>query len=175
MINNIVENQFRGSALVGQDEMNADDIVSALSRCKYLVCLTSGFYGLQLSDEENSWIIHDFSSTIPNIVSDNRDKFNFKYCGFNVVGEKTTLFIVFTDVNGKYHYAYMNDESHDPVYGFKEIDLLVTDQLVVSPWDVFNKVDSLKQLGSASIALTDYGFWDIEPNETTSKVYSYQG
>lgn len=42
------------------------------------------------------------------------------------------------------------------------------------PSDVFSKVDSVRDLDTVNIALTDYGFWDIEANRTSNVTYSYR-
>lgn len=42
------------------------------------------------------------------------------------------------------------------------------------PSDVFSKVDSVRDLDTMNIALTDYGFWDIEKNQTNNTTYSYR-
>ena len=47
--------------------------------------------------------------------------------------------------------------------------------MIVPPRNVFNKVEALRTLDSVNIAMTDYGFWDIETNQTNSKTYSYRG
>lgn len=76
-----------------------------------------------------------------------------------------TLFVVFQDSEtGKSHYIYVNGDSYDQTYGFPEVKLLVNDTLTTSPDNVFSRVESIKSLESINIVLTDYGFWDIEPN-----------
>jgi hypothetical protein len=45
----------------------------------------------------------------------------------------------------------------------------------VPPSHVFGKVDSIKELDTVNIALTDYGFWDIEKNQTNNKTLTYRG
>ena len=47
--------------------------------------------------------------------------------------------------------------------------------MIAQPDDVFKKVDSIKSLDNITIALTDYGFWDIETNTTNDVTYSYTG
>lgn len=76
--------------------------------------------------------------------------------------------------DGKYHYLFLNESSLDETYGFTEIDSVVIDQLIVPPMDVFKKVDSIRELDNVNIALTDYGFWDIEANHTNNTTYSYR-
>lgn len=39
---------------------------------------------------------------------------------------------------------------------------------------MFSKVESIKELGDITIAMTDYGFWDIEPNTTNNITYSFR-
>lgn len=77
--------------------------------------------------------------------------------------------------DGKYHYLYLNESSLDETYGFTEIDSVVVDQLIVPPVEVFSKVESIRDLDNVNIAMTDYGFWDIEANHTNSTTYSYKG
>lgn len=33
----------------------------------------------------------------------------------------------------------------------------------------------MKTLGEVNIMMTDYGFWDIEPNQTSVVTYSFRG
>lgn len=40
---------------------------------------------------------------------------------------------------------------------------------------MFRSIESIKSLDSVTIVLTDYGFWDIEPNQTDYITYSYCG
>ena len=47
--------------------------------------------------------------------------------------------------------------------------------MVVPPSDVFSKVEKVKELDTVNIAMTDYGFWDIEANQTNNTTYSYRG
>ena len=47
--------------------------------------------------------------------------------------------------------------------------------MIVPPSEVFSKVDSVRELDTVNIALTDYGFWDIEVNRTNNITYSYRG
>ena len=63
-----------------------------------------------------------------------------------------------------YYYIYLNDDSYDPVYGLTPIKTIAVGSLIVPPEDVFKKVESIKELDNVTIALTDHGFWDIEPN-----------
>lgn len=46
--------------------------------------------------------------------------------------------------------------------------------MIVPPSEVFSKVDSVRELDTVNIALTDYGFWDIEVNRTNNVTYSYR-
>ena len=47
--------------------------------------------------------------------------------------------------------------------------------MVVPPSDVFSKVEKIRELDTVNIAMTDYGFWDIEANQTNNTTYSYRG
>ena len=47
--------------------------------------------------------------------------------------------------------------------------------MVVPPSDVFSKVEKIRELDTVNIAMTDYGFWDIEANQTNNITYSYRG
>lgn len=40
---------------------------------------------------------------------------------------------------------------------------------------MFKSVESIRELDNVTIALTDYGFWDIETNQTKDVTYSYRG
>jgi hypothetical protein len=79
------------------------------------------------------------------------------------------------DEGGGYHYAYLNEETYDRTYGFVKIRELVNDTLIIDPDKVFSKVESIRELDNVTIALTDYGFWDVEPNQTNAITYSYRG
>lgn len=109
-------------------------------------------------------------------------KYEFTNCDFKVVNGQTTLFVVFKENEPRdgeefprYRYLYLNPDDFDFIYGFPEIKSLVNDQMIVPPDDVFHKVEYIKQLDAVAIAMTDYGFWDIEPNRTNDVVYSYRG
>ena len=108
--------------------------------------------------------------------------FNYKFCSFHVIGDKdeTTLFLTTVETSttqhaGKYHYLFLNESSLDETYGFTEIDSVVVDQLIVPPSDVFSKVEQVRELDTVNIAMTDYGFWDIEANKTNNVSNSYRG
>ena len=51
----------------------------------------------------------------------------------------------------------------------------MNDTLTTSPDNVFHRVESIKTLESVNIVLTDYGFWDIEPNQTMDVTYAFTG
>ena len=70
---------------------------------------------------------------------------------------------------------FMNENSYDQLYGFTPINQVSVDRLVVDVDRVFKKVQSIKSLGNHTIDMTDYGFWDLEPNKTRSVTYSYRG
>lgn len=36
--------------------------------------------------------------------------------------------------------------------------------MLVEPYKVFSKVEALRTLDTVNIAMTDYGFWDLEYN-----------
>ena len=69
---------------------------------------------------------------------------------------------------------FLNDNSYDKIYGFTTIQSIVVDQLIVEPKDVFKEIVQIKSLDSVNIALTDYGFWDLETNTTNNITYSYR-
>ena len=90
-----------------------------------------------------------------------------------------TFVVVFREDDGsggyKYYYAFINEDSYDRNYGLTRIKSVVVDQLLLSPEEVFQRIDSIKSLGEINIVMTDYGFWDIEPNMTNSITYSFRG
>ena len=57
----------------------------------------------------------------------------------------------------------------------RELQSVVVDGLVVDAFSVFTNVEAVRQLDSVCIALTNYGFWDVEPNTTKYVTYSYNG
>ena len=179
MLNSIVENRFYKSAL---DDEGAGDpkgkFGKTISNCRYLLCVPNGFYGLESYWDADLFLgfkLYDIGAALP-ILGIGKD-FDFKFCSFHVIGNKdeTTLFLAIMEDNGKYHYLYLNESSLDETYGFAEIDSVVVDQLIVPPSDVFSKVEEVRELDTVNIALTDYGFWDIEANTTNNVTYSYRG
>ena len=153
-----------------------------ISNCRYLLCVPDGFYGLEAywkDDHQGNrifsgFMLHDIGSTLPILGKD----FNFKFCSFHVIGggDETTLFLTVKEKGdgGKCHYLYLNESSLDETYGFTEIDSVVADQLIVHPSEVFSKVESIRELDTVNIAMTDYGFWDVEENQTNNITYSYR-
>jgi hypothetical protein len=144
-----------------------------------LLCGHGGIYGLEAYWDTTGgdlafkgFKLHDIGATLPII-----DKsLEYKFCSFHVIGnaDETTLFLAVKESGGLYHYLYLNESSIDETYGFTEIDSVVVDQLIVQPSEVFSWVDSVRELDTVNIALTDYGFWDIEVNQTNNITYSYR-
>lgn len=179
-INKIIDNIFFKSP--DFDYVDANGIIHLITESQYLVCLNIGFFGLQPVFETTGdgtryfdrFDMYDIGTMIPNILDAN--EYIFTNCDFCTVDEQITLVVVFrSKKDGQYRYVYMNDSSYDDIYGFQEIKNLVTDGMILNPSQVFTEVDSIKQLGDVSIAMTDYGFWDIETNTTDDIVYSYNG
>ena len=121
--------------------------------------------------------MYDLGSKILNIDQEQyaKDEFVFTECSFIVIDELITLFIVFKDKGGQYHYVFLNDNTYDSLYDFTQVSSLNMNGMIVNPSDEVKKIDSVKSLDSISIAMTDYGFWDIEPNSTNHMTYSYRG
>ena len=144
-----------------------------------MLCGHGGFYGLEAYWDTTGgerafkgFKLHDIGATLPII-----DKsLEYKFCSFHVIGnaDETTLFLAVKESGSLYHYLYLNESSIDETYGFTEIDSVVVDQLIVQPSEVFSWVDSVRELDTVNIALTDYGFWDIEANQTNNITYSYR-
>lgn len=119
------------------------DFGDVISKCRYLVCLTHGFYGLSpRKDAHGEFIgfnLHDIGAMIPNIDQDTYlgNGYEFVFCSYNVVDGDMTLFVVFTDKydteKPSYHYAYINDDSFDSKYGITDIGTIVVSELVTSP------------------------------------------
>ena len=183
-INCIVENLFYKSDIEKVLDKKADIFGNVISRCKYLVCLTDGLYGLEpVWNSRNQFIKfkpHDISSLIPNIDQylHANHKYEFTICGFHVIDRRLTMFVVFNDKEigvRNNHYVFMNEDSYDRVYGFSNIDSVVVDGMISRPHEVFTNVESLRTLDSVNIAMTDYGFWDIEKNSTKNRTYSFRG
>lgn len=147
-----------------------------LNSSKYILCSTSGIYGLefQYTDGVPSKIVmHDLTTMMPIL---NGGIYEFVDCKFVEVDGSSTMVVVCVDSDGKYHHLYMNEETYDEVYGgFVEIDELVSNGFVVPVSSVFNKTEGIKTIGNHNIAMTEYGFWDLERNNTTSVTYSYRG
>jgi hypothetical protein len=181
-LNCIVENRFYKNTMVDEGAINPKtNFRQTITNCKYLLCVPSGFYGLESHFADNAFdgfVLHDIGKTLPILGKD----FNYKFCSFHVIGNKdeTTLFLALcesesADPSGKYHYLYLNESSLDETYGFAEIDSVAVDQLIVPPSDVFSKVEEVRELDTVNIVLTDYGFWDIEANSTNNVTQSYRG
>lgn len=182
-INCIVENLFYKSDIEQYDKDSAI-FGNIIPKCKYIVCLTDGMYGLQpVWNSENKFIkfkCHDISSLIPNIdqALHAKHKYEFNICGFHVINKHLTMFVVFNEQTSdtkQYHYVFLNEDSYDKVYGFTQIESIVVDSMITEPSKVFNKIESLRTLDNVSIAMTDYGFWDLEKNTTNNKTYSFRG
>ena len=179
-INSVVENRFYQVSIGNQTEV-ASGFGASITNSRYLVCVPDGFYGLEPKWDEQSgkrtfvgFVLHDIGRELP-VLGKN---FDFKFCSFHVIGSdgETTLFLVVQDKSTKqYHYLYLNESSLDETYGFTEIDSTVVDQLVVRPPEVFTNVKEISTLNTVNIALTDYGFWDIEKNATNNVTQSYRG
>lgn len=178
--NFIVENKFLRTVIKDENANgNPCRFGEIISRCRYLFCISNGFYGLESNWNEidgsfSGFTLHNIGSMLPIL----KKKFDFKFCSFHVLGdaEETTLFLTMQEKGdgGQYRYLYLNESSIDETYGFTEVDSVVVDQLVVSPSNVFNKVDSIRELDNVNIAMTNYGFWDIEANNTNNVVQSYK-
>ena len=183
--NCIVENRFHNVDLVDKNAVYATShFGEVISRCKYLVCVPRGFYGLESTWDESGegwvftgFVLHDIGGMVPNLMAG----LNFKSCSFHVLGDgdESTMFLVAVEMNGdkeeKYHYFQLSESSLDEAYGFVEMDSVVVDQLIVPPSDVFSQVDSIRSLDTVSIAMTNHGFWDLEYNQTNDVVCSYRG
>ena len=178
-LNCIVENRFYKSRMEDEGDLNKSKFTKVISDCRYLLCVPSGFYGLQAhwDDEDGSFkgfILWDIGKMLPILGKD----FDYMFCSFHVIGNsnETTLFLAVREKSSsrKYHYLYLNESSLDGTYGFTEIDSVVVDKLVVPPSEVFSKVESIRELNTVNIAMTDYGFWDLEANQTNNTTYSYR-
>ena len=176
----IVENRFYKNVFA---DAEIGGFGGVILDCRYLLCVPGGFYGLQPQWETNGdfagFVLQDIGKMLP--ILDESKEFRYKFCGFHVIGssDEITLFLVLSEVgedgeDGKYHYLYMNESSLDETYGFVEIDSVVVDQLIVPPSDVFSKVDGIRELDTVNIAMTDYGFWDLEKNQTNNITCSYK-
>lgn len=173
-INQVVENLFYKSPDFSESN---SDVLKLIVKSQYLVCLTTGFFGLVPIFDRGAFVrfdMHDIGKHIPNVID--ASLYEFTHCSFVTIGEIGTLFIAFKSLeDGKFRYVYMNDKSFDQTYGFPEIRKLLTDGMMLDVQDVFDKVDSTRQLGDIPIVLTDWGFWDMEQNSTNDLTYSYGG
>lgn len=53
---------------------------------------------------------------------------------------------------------------------------LVHNGVVLRPEDVFSRFQKFREMnGDVVVALTDYGFWDVEKNHTNNVTWSYRG
>ena len=185
VVNSIVENLFYKNIL-DESPLNGIEYTKfghVIPLCKYLVCLSDKFLGLKPEWANDGsftgFTVFDIGSMIPNLDQSQyaSGECTFMFAGFHVVGDSTTLFVVFVCEEGgndKYHYLFLNKDSYDKVYGFSTIQSISVGNLITDPENVFSKVDAIKTLDSTNIALTDYGFWDLEPNTTNNVTYSYR-
>ena len=182
-INSMAENPLHLNNF-GISEIDDMDYCLAvqLRKSNYIVCTSNGLYGIELvSDDDGKFdhiVMHDIGTKIPSIVSSRGvySDFEFIYCGICTIEENATLFIICVGKNdGKSHYFYVNEDTMDLLYGLNVANQCAVDGMVFASDDIFTKIDSIKGLDTMSIAMTDYGFWDIEPNKTSDVVYSYRG
>ena len=145
-LNCIVRNVFYKNKVI-RDE--ADGLSSKIYKSRYIACVKNRLYGIQdCYDPEEKWtFVHfnvlDIGAAIPNVDVGlyNANRFEFMSCGFHVVDENTTMFIVFKDVSDEtYHYVFYNEDSIDKWYGFVPITQAVVDTLVADVGNVFTKV-----------------------------------
>lgn len=136
-LNCIIENRFYGIYLQDEGAEGEDNrFGKIISSCKYLLCTSSGFFGLEEywrtnkttgSKEFKGFILHDIGSMLSVFGKSDLD---YKFCSFHVIGDsdETTLFLVVQEQDtAKYHYLYLNESSIDETYGFTEIDSVVVD------------------------------------------------
>lgn len=183
-LNCIIENRFYKNTMKDEGaEHKKTDFADSLTKCKYLFCVPSGFFGLENHYDSTTrtfdgFVLHDIGGGLPIL----QNTFNYKFCSFHVIGsgDESTLFLTIYETSStrhpeKYHYLFVNESSLDETYGFTEIDSVLVDQLVVPPSNVFSWVDQIRELDTVNIAMTDYGFWDLEDNNTNNVQYSYRG
>ena len=180
-INDIVDNLFYKHD-IDQTEGKFGHVIP---QCKYIMCLTDGLFGLipkfdQESNEFMGYGIVDISALLPNLDQDlhREGMYEFNSCSFFSIDGEITMFVSFVDNKSnpsKTHYIYMNGKTYDNLYGFTEVEDVVADGLIVPTYKMFSKTHQLRMFSNVEIALTDYGFWDIEPNTTSKKTYSYRG
>ena len=181
VVNSLVENKFYRNAGFDADDASATDPAKVIAQCKYLMCVEGGlsrFYGLEIytnADGSRGFRRHSIAENVMNMESGLG--LVFKECGFHVFGKDDELTMIVTAVDnaGKYHFFYLNESTYDPTYGFPELTSVVVDGLILPFDQVFSKVQSLRQLDNVSIAMTDYGFWDLEVNSTNDVTYVYNG
>lgn len=91
------------------------------------------------------------------------DILTFGFCTFaTLFGDEITLLLSVSDSHGNSRYLYLNESSFDPTYGFAEISSAVVGTFITTPSKLFGRVEDIRSMGDIPIALTDYGFWDIE-------------
>lgn len=162
-VNCIIENKFFGNPAF--DEVGLKD-------SRYLVCLSHRFYGLVFKSGKGSLI--DLGAKIACLDGYKEDQYVFEGCGFVSIEDKATMLLSCRDSQG-FSYLYINEDTLAKAYGYTKIDELVSDQQVFKVGTVFSEMKSIKSLNTVNVVLTDYGFWDIEPNTTNSKTYCFSG
>ena len=131
-LNCIVENRFYKIRMKDEGDLDNSGFAKIIADCRYLLCVPSGFYGLQAqwNDEDgsfNGFILWNIGEMLPILSKD----FDHMFCSFHVIGnsDETTLFLAVKEKSSskKYHYLYLNESSLDGTYGFTEIDSVVVD------------------------------------------------
>jgi hypothetical protein len=176
-VNCIVENLFYNNVI----DTDQTSFGWAFQKCKYIVCVSTKLLGIHLNFSEAGRFtglnVFDLGSMIPNIDQQQYEagEYEFTICGFTSIDETVNLFMMFkSGRDNKCHHLFLNENSYDKTYGLSSIDQLTMGGSVVDVQYVFNNVEQLKTLDNISIVLTDYGFWDIESNQTNSVTYSFK-
>lgn len=130
-VNCIVENLFRNNPVY-----SGSDLGSAIANCQYIVCTTNRLYGLRPrksnKGEFKGFQLIDIGALVNNIDNDQyfSNQFQFLFCGFHVVSDTCTFFLVFSDQT-EFHYVYFNEGTYDQTYGFAAMKTIAVDQLIV--------------------------------------------
>ena len=159
-----------------------------------MACAEKRFVGLRKrsstsSTDINSLEVVDIGSMLNNLDGDRygSNGYAFVDCEFcSIDGEPILVLTLSEEVSDgedgettttttKYSYLYFSESSYDKKYGFAKIEQVSVDGTIVAPGDVWTRVESLNALDTVNIVLTDYGFWDIEPNESYYRTWMYNG
>lgn len=146
-INSVIDNLYCGQPFDSSEQYEIT-LGKVLSQARYIVCLSTGLYGLvpQYGADDGRFIGFDMLDIGMAASNFNREKYerggySFVECGFHTIDGNATLFVVARNEEGKFFYMFFNEDSYDNDYGFTDISSVRIDELVAEKEHVFSKVE----------------------------------